>query len=81
MTRSRKRKLQRMCSKWAAMPLASALIAGATHAASDAADSGTLEEVVVTAQKRSEALQKVPISMQVLGGDKLDQLQVTSFDD
>ncbi len=81
MTRSRKRKLQRMCSKWAAMPLASALIAGATHAASDAADSGTLEEVVVTAQKRSEDLQKVPISMQVLGGDKLDQLQVTSFDD
>ena len=35
----------------------------------------TLEEVVVTAQKRSEDLQKVPISLQVLGGEKLEQLQ------
>jgi outer membrane receptor protein involved in Fe transport len=41
----------------------------------------TLETVTVTAQKRSENLQKVPISLQVLGAQKLDELNVTDFDD
>ena len=36
---------------------------------------------MVTAQKRSEDLQKVPISLQVLSGEKLEQLQVSDFDD
>ena len=63
------------------MPLASALMAGASHAATDTADAGMLQEVVVTAQKRTEDLQKVPISIQVLGGEKLEQLQVSSFED
>ena len=64
------------------MPLASALIAGAGAAhAADATDTGTLEEVVVTAQKRTEDLQKVPISLQVLNAETLEQHQVTSFDD
>jgi len=34
---------------------------------------GGLEEVVVTAQKRQERLQEVPISISVLGGKDLDQ--------
>ncbi len=86
MTRSRKRKLARTRAKWAGMPLASAIIAGGglAHAA-DSTDSSTegatLEEVVVTAQKRTEDLQKVPISLQVLSGQDLEQHQVTSFDD
>ena len=66
------------------MPLASALLAGgAAHAADAAGDSSatTLEEVIVTAEKRTEDLQKVPISMQVLSGQELEQHQVTSFDD
>lgn len=64
------------------MPLASALLAGSgmVHAA-DATEAVTLEEVVVTAQKRSEDLQKVPISLQVLSGQDLEEHQVTSFDD
>jgi outer membrane receptor protein involved in Fe transport len=68
------------------MPLASALLAGSgmVHAA-DAADtaesSDTLGEVVVTAEKRSEDLQKVPISLQVLTGQDLADHQVTNFDD
>jgi iron complex outermembrane recepter protein len=64
------------------MPLASAILAsgGAAYAAADT-EQATLEEVVVTAQKRSEDLQKVPISLQVLGGEKLEQLQVSGFDD
>jgi outer membrane receptor protein involved in Fe transport len=41
----------------------------------------TLQAVVVTAQKRTENLQKVPISMDVLGEQQLQQLQVQSFKD
>jgi len=40
-----------------------------------------LEEIVVTAQKRAENLQDVPISIQALGTAKLEQLHVTNFDD
>jgi iron complex outermembrane receptor protein len=82
MTRSRKRKLARNRAKWASMPLASAMLAGGglTYAA-DTTEQTTLEEVVVTAQKRVEDLQRVPISLQVLSAEKLQQLQVTSFDD
>ncbi len=43
--------------------------------------SPALDEIVVTAQKRSENLQSVPISIQVLGTKKLDQLDVANFND
>jgi len=46
-----------------------------------AATNEGLDEIVVTASKRSESLQNVPISIQALGTEKLDQLQVKSFDD
>ncbi len=36
-------------------------------------------DIVVTAQKRSESLQKVPISIQALGTKKLDELNITDF--
>jgi iron complex outermembrane receptor protein len=81
MTRSRKRKLARQVG----LPFATAFIAGGSHAADSAAPAeegtGALEEITVTAQKRSEDLQKVPISLQVLGGEKLAELQVSNFDD
>jgi len=38
-------------------------------------------EIVVTAQKREENLQDVPISVQVLGTRKLDQLNISNFED
>ena len=38
-------------------------------------------EIIVTAQKRSESLQNVPISIQALGSKKLDELNVASFND
>ncbi len=41
----------------------------------------TLGEVTVTAQKRKENLQKVPISMAVLSNLKLEQNNVTAFSD
>jgi outer membrane receptor protein involved in Fe transport len=47
------------------------------------ADKGspTLGAVTVTAQKREENLQKVPISIQVLGDEKLKQMSANDFDD
>ena len=58
---------------------------GATNAAQPAATdkqvrhsvSRLLEEVVVTAQKRQENVQDVPISMQAFSGEKLDALGIT----
>lgn len=41
----------------------------------------TLETVVVTAQKRTENLQKVPISIQAIGSEQLEQQYVSDFDD
>jgi outer membrane receptor protein involved in Fe transport len=67
------------------LPLAasiSAILAGApmVHAAGEA-ESNTLEEVVVTAQKRTENLQDVPISIEVLDNTRLEQLHVVNLDD
>lgn len=58
----------------ASAPLAAALIAQpacAQQASGPVSDSG--DEIVVTAQKREESLQKVPISISVLGGKVLDK--------
>ena len=64
------------------LPLASAIIACLNTAqAQEAASGGTLEEVVVTAQKRTESLQDVPLSITALGTQKLDELNVQNVDD
>ena len=41
----------------------------------------TLSEVTVTATRRSESIQNVPITVQALTGDTLQKLNVTTFDD
>ena len=38
-------------------------------------------EIIITATKREENLQNVPISVQVLGARKLDQLDISNFQD
>ena len=71
------------------LPLASAVSAvlagGAPLAyaatASDTASTDTLEEVTVTAQKVTENLQNVPISIETLSTQKLEQLNISNFDD
>jgi iron complex outermembrane recepter protein len=63
---------------------ASTLLATSPVLAQDAPaadDNGAPADIVVTATKRSESLQKVPISIQALGTEKLEQQQVSSFDD
>src|SRR6267142_2193272 len=44
-------------------------------------DSGQLEEVVVTAQRRTENMQDVPIAIQAITGETLQQLSIDNFDD
>ncbi len=46
-----------------------------------AVEDAGLAEIVVTASKRSESLQNVPISIQAFGTEKLDQIQAKAFDD
>jgi iron complex outermembrane recepter protein len=43
--------------------------------------SDSIQEITVTAQRRSENIQDVPISIQALTGETLQQLNVTTFDD
>ncbi len=50
-------------------------------AAADTSGAVTLEEIVVTAEKRSENLQNVPVSIQAMGQEKLEELHVTDFTD
>lgn len=49
--------------------------------ASTAADESAPGEVVVTAQKRLESVQRVPISIQALGAETLEQHKVVGIDD
>ena len=42
---------------------------------------GGVQTIVVTATKRSEDLQDVPVSVQALGEDELNELNVNTFDD
>jgi iron complex outermembrane recepter protein len=59
--------------------------AQAVHAADATADtgatSGGLQEVIVTANRREENLQDVPITIQALTAETLSQLNVQTFDD
>lgn len=48
---------------------------------SSASDENTLETIVVTAEKRVERLQDVPMSVTALSGAELDRLQARDFSD
>jgi iron complex outermembrane receptor protein len=55
--------------------------AGAAIAADAAAATSGVEEIVVTAQRRTETVQNVPMTIQALTGATLQQLNVTNLDD
>ena len=42
---------------------------------------GTLEEVIVTATKREASSQDIPISIETISGDSLDQMGIENFND
>jgi len=96
MQRSRTRKLAKMRTKMPSgrkshsqailkrAPIAAAIMAAVPRlyaADTTAVEAGGLQEVVVTAQKRTENLQNVPISITALGTERLEQLNVSNFDD
>jgi outer membrane receptor protein involved in Fe transport len=66
-----------------ATPAFAAMASGAPAMAQEAEQAGDdrLGEIVITAQKREENLQSVPISVVALGTEKLDELNVSDFND
>ena len=68
-------------------PIACAVVAaiaghaGAATAADTSAELGQLEEVVVSAEKRTENAQDVPASIQVLSATTIENLGINSFND
>jgi outer membrane receptor protein involved in Fe transport len=65
------------------LPLATTLMAAISTALAQQAPatSDGLEEIIVTATKRSEDIQKVPMSIQALSTQKLEENHVSSFQD
>ena len=63
------------------LPFAGAMLAGAGIAQAQQAEEAGLEEVVVSAQKRTESLQDVPLSIQAIGQEQLKELKVDDFGD
>jgi iron complex outermembrane recepter protein len=55
--------------------------AAADTASEPAADAGGLQEVIVTANRRTENAQDVPITIQAISGDQLKALNVTGLND
>lgn len=61
---------------------ATATVAGRNQEGGSAIDgSQGIAEIVVTATRRSENIQNVPIAIQALTGSMLEQLHISSFDD
>src|SRR6478735_7481413 len=61
-----------------------AILGGTSAAAADTSASGNSEvliEVTVTAQRRSESMQEVPIAMQAFTAQTLQQLNIATLDD
>jgi iron complex outermembrane receptor protein len=94
MQRSRSRKLKKMGASGHATgisrmpvvlrraPIAAAIMVAVPRLyAADTADTGALQEVVVTAEKRTENLQDVPLSITAIGNERLEQLGVQDFND
>jgi iron complex outermembrane receptor protein len=63
------------------LPLAGAMLAGTGVAMAQQTEEVGLEEVVVSAQKRTESLQDVPLSIQAIGETQLKELKVDDFGD
>jgi iron complex outermembrane receptor protein len=71
----------RVASTIAAILAASAAQAQTAAQTQTAASSGGLEEVIVTAQRRSESLQDVPLAIQAMTGETLEQLNVSTVEE
>jgi outer membrane receptor protein involved in Fe transport len=70
---------RRHSALWQAL-LASTMLSGTALAADNARPTG-IETVTVTAEKRSEDLQRAPLSIEALPTEKLEQLHLVDFSD
>ncbi|WP_372799263.1 TonB-dependent receptor [Litorivivens sp.] len=57
------------------------LIAAAAASAKQPDSNERIDEIIVTAQKRSESVQDVPLSVSVLGGERISNAAIHSFED
>ncbi len=57
------------------------LSAGVLFTGEAVAQQGVLEEVLVTAEKREQSIQELPISIEAFDAERLDTLQISSFGD
>ena len=62
-------------------PISAGVVVALTSPALMAQDNLAIDEVVVTAQKRAENLQDVPISIQAIGSQAIKELNLTNFKD
>jgi iron complex outermembrane recepter protein len=58
-----------------------AILSGASFTTHAADIDGSLQEITVTAQRRNESIQNVPIAMQAFTAESLQQLNVSTLDD
>jgi len=63
------------------VPSSALVLAQQADTGASAATGGELTEVVVTAERRVENIQDVPITVQAISGTQLAQLNVTNFND
>ncbi|MAZ87373.1 MAG: hypothetical protein CL693_06995 [Cellvibrionaceae bacterium] len=61
--------------------LSAVIAATGSYSMATTAETFALEEVVVTAQKREESLQDVPISVSAMSGDKITEAGIQNFED
>jgi iron complex outermembrane recepter protein len=66
---------------WSVFAGASLALATLPALAEESADVTTLDEIVVTAQKRAETLTDVPLSVEAVSGDKLTEAGIQRLDD
>src|SRR6202163_4577988 len=72
---------QKLSYAIAAILSGSAVGIGHAATATDTEASDSIQEITVTAQRRSENIQNVPITIQALTAETLNQLSVTTFND
>ena len=72
-------------AQWVSLLLATSALSGVSSALAEEAKptekKPVIEKVTVTAQKRSEVLQNVPASVQVLSTKKIEDLHITNIND
>ncbi|MGC1388775.1 MAG: TonB-dependent receptor [Steroidobacteraceae bacterium] len=67
----------------AAILSGSGMVMGISQAAptTEASDSEAIQEIIVTAQRREESIQNVPITIQAITGEQLKELNVATIED